>query len=224
MTCILSASSDWYLYIFRLSLAAALQDARFAEQPRPEGLAQSHIIGADFVAGVNSALMLGVNLFDGHNLLAMLRSAAAAQTGAGLFAYHVTDPDGYGIDAFDYSGCASSVEEKLRGPKSNWAVTGPYFYDEKEPEFAAGIEPSARGELESFDLNMENIQRREFRAEKSGHGFAWLDTGTPDSLLEAVEFMRALEKRTGSVSRSRRKSPSHRVGFPSGNCARWPNR
>jgi glucose-1-phosphate thymidylyltransferase len=168
----------------------------YAEQPRPEGLAQAYIIGADFVAGEKSALILGDNLFYGHALSKILQSAADSP-GASVLAYHVSDPERYGVVSFDSSGCATEIEEKPKAPKSNWAVTGLYFYDQKAPEFAAKIRPSARGELEITDLNMEYLRRGELRVEKIGRGFAWLDTGTPGSLLEAAEFMRALEKRTG---------------------------
>ena len=169
----------------------------YAEQPRPEGLAQAYVIGADFVAGENSALILGDNLFYGHGLPAILRNAAVVRSGASIFAYQVTDPERYGVVAFDALGRATSIEEKPEAPKANWAVTGLYFYDERAPEFAARLKPSKRGELEITDLNKEYLKRSELRVEKIGRGFAWLDTGTPDSLLEAAEFMRALEKRTG---------------------------
>ena len=169
----------------------------YAEQPRPEGLAQAYVIGADFVAAEKSALILGDNLFYGHGLSMILRNAAAASKGASVFAYHVPDPERYGVATFDAVGRATSIEEKPRQPKSNWAVTGLYFYDEKAPEIAARIKPSPRGELEITDLNLEYLRRGELRVEKMGRGFAWLDTGTPDSLLEAAEFMRTLEKRTG---------------------------
>src|SRR5208282_2449881 len=152
----------------------------YAEQPRPEGLAQAYIIGADFVAGQNSALILGDNLFFGHGISDMLRVAWNEKSGASVFAYHVQDPERYGVVEFDARGQALSIEEKPRKPKSSWVVTGLYFYDSKAPEFAAGLRPSARGELEITDLNCVYLQRGELSVQKMGRGFAWLDTGTPD--------------------------------------------
>ncbi len=168
----------------------------YAVQPRPEGLAQAYTIGADFVAGRKSALVLGDNLFYGHGLTEILQ-AAVKRPGASVFAYHVQDPERYGVVTFDAAQRATTIEEKPRNPKSNWAVTGLYFYDENAPDYAARIKPSARGELEITDLNMEYLRRGALRVEKMGRGFAWLDTGTPDSLLEAAEFVRVLEKREG---------------------------
>ena len=169
----------------------------YAAQPRPEGLAQAYIIGADFVAGQTSALILGDNLFYGHGISDIFRAASDQKTGASVFAYHVQDPERYGVVEFDAQGQALSIEEKPRNPKSSWAVTGLYFYDSKAPEFAAGLKPSARGELEITDLNRIYLERGELSVQKMGRGFAWLDTGTPDSLLEASEFVRTLEKRQG---------------------------
>ena len=169
----------------------------YAEQPQPEGLAQAYIIGADFVAGENSALILGDNLFFGHGISEMFGAARRRQNGASVFAYHVQDPERYGVVEFDGHGQALSIEEKPRDPKSSWAVTGLYFYDARAPEFAASLKPSPRGELEITDLNRIYLERGELSVQKMGRGFAWLDTGTPDSLVEAAEFVRTLEKRQG---------------------------
>ncbi|MDE2579756.1 MAG: glucose-1-phosphate thymidylyltransferase RfbA [Hyphomicrobiales bacterium] len=168
----------------------------YAEQPRPDGLAQAYIIGADFIGGAPSALVLGDNLFYGHGLSALLQNAAKITSGARVFAYNVVDPHRYGVVAFDHSGRATSIEEKPTAPKSNWAVTGLYFYDGEASKIAAGLKPSPRGELEITDLNMEYLRRGALSVERMGRGYAWLDTGTPDSLLEAAEFMRTLAKRT----------------------------
>ena len=170
---------------------------RYAEQPRPEGLAQAYVIGKEFVAGEPSALVLGDNIFYGQGFSNLLRSAADDVRGATIFAYRVKDPERYGVVGFDATGAALSIEEKPKVPKSPWAVTGLYFYDGEAAEIAKTLKPSARGELEITDLNRIYLERNAMRVKKLGRGFAWLDTGTPDSLLEAAEFVRTIETRQG---------------------------
>ena len=169
----------------------------YAVQPRPEGLAQAYIIGADFVGGAPSALILGDNIFFGHGLPEMLVRAASRTSGATVFAYRVADPERYGVVGFDPHGTATSIEEKPAVPKSNFAVTGLYFYDRNVVDIASNLRPSDRGELEITDVNRAYMERGLLSVELMGRGFAWLDTGTPDSLLAAADFVATLEKRQG---------------------------
>jgi len=169
----------------------------YAVQPSPDGLAQAFIIGRDFVAGQPSALVLGDNIFYGHDLVKQLTHADERQTGASVFAYHVTDPERYGVVAFDAHKRAISIEEKPKQPKSNYAVTGLYFYDSQVCDIAASIKPSPRGELEITDVNRRYLEQGQLNVEIMGRGYAWLDTGTHDSLLEAASFIATLQKRQG---------------------------
>ena len=169
----------------------------YAVQDAPNGLAEAFIIGADFVAGGPSCLVLGDNIFFGHGLPEIMRDAATAGAGATVFAYHVADPERYGVVEFDADRHAVSIEEKPANPKSDWAVTGLYFYDADVVDIAANIRPSARGELEITDINRAYLDAGKLNVEVMGRGFAWLDTGTPDSLLEAAQFVATLERRQG---------------------------
>lgn len=169
----------------------------YAVQPRPEGLAQAFLIGEPFLDGGPAALVLGDNIFFGAGLGGLLRSARARTRGATVFAYHVEDPTAYGVVELNSAGRALSLEEKPKEPRSSWAVTGLYFYDERVTDFAKAVRPSARGELEITDLNRMYMEADELFVEQMGRGYAWLDTGTHDSLLEAGEFVRTLQKRQG---------------------------
>jgi len=169
----------------------------YCVQPSPDGLAQAFILGREFIGNHPSALVLGDNIFYGHDFQKRIRNASAKTTGATVFAYHVTDPQRYGVVEFDDRRRALSIEEKPAMPKSNYAVTGLYFYDEQVCDIAARIKPSARGELEITDVNRSYLTRGELDVELLGRGYAWLDTGTHDSLLEASHYIATIEKRQG---------------------------
>ena len=169
----------------------------YREQPNPEGLAQAFVIGADFVGDDRVALVLGDNIFYGQNFRALLAKAASREVGATIFGYHVNDPQRYGVVEFDNDGRAISLEEKPANPKSNYAIPGLYFYDNQVVDIAANLKPSARGELEITDVNRTYLERECLNVELFSRGFAWLDTGTKDSLLDACNFVAAIEKRQG---------------------------
>lgn len=169
----------------------------YAEQPKPEGIAQALLIGADFIAGEPVALVLGDNVFHGHGLAELMCAAAARDAGATVFAYHVTDPERYGVVSFDADGRAIAIEEKPSLPRSSFAVTGLYFYDRDAVALARTLRPSARGELEITDLNRLYLARGDLQVERLGPGFAWLDTGTHESLLAAANYIQVLQARQG---------------------------
>lgn len=169
----------------------------YAEQPRPEGLAQAFIIGKEFVGNDSVCLILGDNIFYGHGLTKKVRSATQVEEGATVFGYWVSDPERYGIVSFDGDGKAVSLEEKPDMPASNWAVTGLYFYDNQVLDIAGGLKPSPRGELEITDVNIHYLAQKQLFVEKMGRGIAWLDTGTHQSLMQASDFIEAIEQRQG---------------------------
>ncbi|WKL58556.1 glucose-1-phosphate thymidylyltransferase RfbA [Asticcacaulis sp. ZE23SCel15] len=169
----------------------------YIPQPQPQGIAQAFVIGADFIDGKPSCLILGDNIFYGSNLATILEQTTKLTHGACLFAHQVSDPNRYGVVEFDKAMRAISIEEKPQNPKSNWAVTGLYFYDHKVCDIASTLTPSARGEYEITDINRAYLERGELDIKTVGRGYAWLDTGTPESLLEAAEFVRILERRQG---------------------------
>ena len=174
-----------------------IRDSQYAVQPSPDGLAQAFLIGEEFLDGHPSALVLGDNIFYGHDIHELLASADQRQHGATVFAYHVNDPERYGVAEFDAAGKVLSIEEKPQAPKSNYAVTGLYFYDERVVELARHLAPSPRGELEITDLNRLYLEQDALHVEIMGRGYAWLDTGTHDSLLDAGQFIATLERRQG---------------------------
>lgn len=197
---ILFITTPEHLHLFERQLGDGRQwgmNFSYAEQPKPEGLAQAFIIGREFVGNDRVALILGDNLLFGQGLRSLLRQAVEREHGATVLAYQVADPERYGIVDFNSDGRVMSIEEKPETPKSNWAITGLYFYDNQVLDIAASIKPSERGELEITDVNKVYLERGELAVERMGRGFAWLDTGTFQSMVQAAEFVRTIEERTG---------------------------
>jgi glucose-1-phosphate thymidylyltransferase len=184
----------------------------YAVQPRPEGLAQSFVIGRDFIGSSSVALALGDNIFYGHGLTDVLRSANARTSGATVFAYTVKDPERYGVVEFGRDGRAINIVEKPKVPKSQWAVTGLYFYDNRVVDIAASLQPSARGELEITDVNRTYLERGQLHVERLGRGIAWLDTGTYEALLHAANFVQSIEERQGLMMASLEEI-AYRMGY-----------